>query len=62
MYHETGKLDKEERRALTIINGELSGVISIRLLQDLSTEGLIILNQTIDNSKLTTKGIRALNQ
>ena len=62
MYSKTGKLDQEERRALSLINTKRHGKISIRLLQELSTEGLIVLRGTISDSKLTAKGIKALNK
>jgi predicted transcriptional regulator len=61
MYAKTGKLDSEEFAALNAIqNGFTNEKISIRLMQELSCEGLIVLEYTFAQSKLTDKGVKAL--
>jgi len=62
MYHQTGKLDDDEARALDIINSKSIEPISIRLIMDLEEEGLI-LHEKDENGycgELTTKGRSAL--
>lgn len=58
----TDKIEVEEiLHALSVVNGDFYGKVSIRTLQWMSCVGLIILNDSVDNSSLTKLGESYLN-
>ena len=61
MYCKTGKLDKQEYHAMSVIKCRLDDEVSLRLVQYLDCEGLIVLNRTLDDSSLTEKGLEVFD-
>jgi len=55
------EMDEEILHALSVISGDFCGMVSIRTLQWMSCVGLIILNDSMDNSSLTKLGESYLN-